>query len=172
VLYGENWFGLQRGAYSRRCPVIDSWALGSMKFNSISMLSWNYAPMEDGSASDFDVLEVMSLVPGLREVKITFRDVFPEHFEAFLEIASDELVSPKKVTLEIDVSDKVGYHLCKSKWPESLRSDQVRCYWTYQEPFRKYEVHWRNRKVRWQFDEYDSESRCYCAMGTVWVFLE
>jgi hypothetical protein len=80
VLYGENWFSVERGEQSKRCPVIGSWALGSMKFSSITMLGLGYVPPNDSGASGCGMLEMINLVPGLREVKILFRDVFPDQF--------------------------------------------------------------------------------------------
>ena len=99
ALYGENWFSVERGGQSKRCPVIDSWALGSMKFSFITMLNLGYVLPNDSGASDCEMLEIMNLVPGLREVKILFSDVFPDQFESFLRITSDKLVSLQKATL-------------------------------------------------------------------------
>jgi hypothetical protein len=168
ILYGKNMFEIER--YRSCYPVVETWSPGQTNLTSVTRLSllscsWLKCLQERKT------LELMDLFPALREVNIRLEDVLVEEWVAFLEEACDRLHRMKKFTLEIHVSQKAGTVICE-QWRGSGAAAEKWCLETYKEPFLKQQDVWKNREVRWEFDEVtDSYARCHCVLGTLSVFV-
>jgi hypothetical protein len=165
VLYGENLFYIENS--HTWPPVFDSWGPGRANLEAITRVSLSYVPWAS-CAQDRRVLEILGLLPGLREVSINLRDICAEEWEAFLEATGDRLGRYKKFVFAINVLQKADEKIYQRQWPASLSTDRDRCIWTYAEPFKRQEGVWKNREVKWEFEEcIDGYARCHCVLG--WV---
>jgi hypothetical protein len=151
-------------------PVIETWSPGRANLKSITRLSLLSCSWQE-CLQDRKTLELMDLFPALREVNIRLEDVLVEEWVAFLEKACERLRRMNKFTLDIQISDKAGTVICE-QWRGSETTVEEMCLRTYTGPFLKQQDVWRNREVRWAFDEEsDSYARCHCVLGTLSVFV-
>jgi len=105
VLYGENWFQIER--WKSYYPVFETWGPGRRNLDSITKLRLSYAS-RDTCAQDHKVPEMLDLLPGIREVSLCLADLSAEEWKAFLAEASGKLERIRKVTLHINVSQGEG----------------------------------------------------------------
>jgi hypothetical protein len=79
------------------------------------MLRLKYHP-RGACAQDWKVLEMLDLLPGLRDVRIHLWDVLADEWEAFLAEASERLAFVKKVMLEINISRRASTIIYERQW--------------------------------------------------------
>lgn len=171
VLYGQNMFEVERYEKHYGTITIATWSPVRENLLCITRLTLTFDP-DCECLQDRKTLELMNLFPALKEVNIRLEDISVEEWVAFLVEACGELQRMKKFMLEIHAYHKAGQIICK-QWPPFLLTDEEMCLRIYREPFLQQQAVWKNRGVRWDFEqEPDSLSRCYGILGSLRVFVE
>lgn len=165
VLYGDNCFRIEH--WDRYYYAAKTWALAS---GSVQFIKRIHLDQYDRAQTQV-TLDNTKLFPNLQQLSVEFYDSRLKWWQDFLPIIAENLRHISRVLLVVNIDYETRGRL----WWEQQNSGRTikeLCLRTYQPVLMEQIMCWKNKSVRWDFEEETDElARSYGALGKVKLFL-